>query len=102
MIPLAASRRLSKSQHACAVYPTAASSNWPRCAIANPRAVAATRVKYRYIIARWGYATHVMAWELFNEVEGTDSARTEAALRDAAEKLLANTVIETYRIEVVS
>jgi phosphoribosylformylglycinamidine synthase len=35
------------------------------------------------------------------EVEGADRAKTEAALKDAAEKLLANTVIENYRIEVL-
>ena len=35
------------------------------------------------------------------EVEGTDRARTEAALKDAAEKLLANTVIENYRVDVL-
>ena len=35
------------------------------------------------------------------ELEGGDKARAEAALKDAAEKLLANTVIENYRIEVV-
>jgi phosphoribosylformylglycinamidine synthase subunit PurS len=35
------------------------------------------------------------------EVEGADRAATEAALKDAAEKLLANTVIENYRIEVL-
>jgi phosphoribosylformylglycinamidine synthase subunit PurS len=35
------------------------------------------------------------------EVEGGDQARTEAALKEAADKLLANTVIENYRIEVV-
>ena len=35
------------------------------------------------------------------EVNGTDRARTEAALKDAAEKLLANTVIENYRVEVL-
>jgi phosphoribosylformylglycinamidine synthase len=34
------------------------------------------------------------------EVETSDRARAEAALREAAEKLLANTVIENYRIEV--
>ncbi len=34
------------------------------------------------------------------EIEGGDKARAEAALKDAAEKLLANTVIENYRIEV--
>ena len=35
------------------------------------------------------------------EVDGTDRARTEAALKEAAEKLLANTVIENYRVEVL-
>jgi phosphoribosylformylglycinamidine synthase subunit PurS len=34
------------------------------------------------------------------EVEGTDRAGSEAALKAAAEKLLANTVIENYCIEV--
>jgi phosphoribosylformylglycinamidine synthase len=35
------------------------------------------------------------------ELEGADRTRAEQALREAAEKLLANTVIENYRIEVV-
>ena len=35
------------------------------------------------------------------EVDGTHRARTEAALKEAAEKLLANTVIENYRVEVL-
>ncbi len=34
------------------------------------------------------------------EIEGTDKAGAETALKNAAEKLLANTVIENYRIEV--
>ena len=34
------------------------------------------------------------------EIEGGDKAKAEAALKSAAEKLLANTVIENYRIEV--
>jgi phosphoribosylformylglycinamidine synthase len=34
------------------------------------------------------------------EIDGGDKARAEAALKSAAEKLLANTVIENYRIEV--
>ena len=33
-------------------------------------------------------------------IEGADRAGAEAALKNAAEKLLANTVIENYRIEV--
>ena len=35
------------------------------------------------------------------EVEGTDRARVEAALKDAADRLLANTVIENYRVELL-
>jgi phosphoribosylformylglycinamidine synthase subunit PurS len=35
------------------------------------------------------------------ELAGADKGRAEAALREAAEKLLANTVIENYRIEVI-
>ena len=35
------------------------------------------------------------------EVEGGDKARTEALLKDAADKLLANTVIENYRVEIL-
>jgi phosphoribosylformylglycinamidine synthase subunit PurS len=34
------------------------------------------------------------------EIEGDDKAKAEAALKSAAEKLLANTVIENFRIEV--
>jgi phosphoribosylformylglycinamidine synthase subunit PurS len=34
------------------------------------------------------------------EIEGADRAGAEATLRTAAEKLLANTVIESYRIEL--
>lgn len=35
-----------------------------------------TKKMYRYVVARWGYSTNVMSWELFNEVEfseGTDT-----------------------------
>ena len=35
------------------------------------------------------------------EFEGADKKRVEAALKDAAEKLLANTVIENYRVELL-
>jgi len=35
------------------------------------------------------------------EIEGKDKAQAESALKEAADKLLANTVIENYRIEVV-
>lgn len=35
-----------------------------------------TRNKYRYILARWGYSTHLMGWELFNEVQNITEARS--------------------------
>jgi phosphoribosylformylglycinamidine synthase len=35
------------------------------------------------------------------ELSATDRARAEAALKKACEKLLANTVIENYRVEVL-
>ena len=35
------------------------------------------------------------------ELEGADRKRVEGALKDAAEKLLANTVIENYRVELL-
>lgn len=34
------------------------------------------------------------------EMEGADKAKAEAALREACEKLLANTVVENYRVEI--
>ena len=35
------------------------------------------------------------------EVDGADRAGAEAALKQAAEKLLANTVVENYRVELL-
>jgi phosphoribosylformylglycinamidine synthase len=35
------------------------------------------------------------------ELDDTDKARAEALLKQAADKLLANTVIENYRVEVL-
>ncbi len=40
----------------------------------HPRAKELTQNKYRYFVARWGYSPHILAWELFNEVEWTDAA----------------------------
>ncbi len=36
------------------------------------------------------------------ELAGSDRAKAEAALKEAADKLLANTVIENYRVEVMA
>ena len=41
----------------------------------NPQARALTKRKLYYILARWGYSPNIMAFELFNEVEGTDAAK---------------------------
>ena len=40
----------------------------------DPEARRLTRDKYRYAVARWGYATHLMGWELFNEVQNIGEA----------------------------
>jgi hypothetical protein len=40
----------------------------------DPMAMELTKRKLRYIVARWGYSTSVMGWELFNEVQFTDAA----------------------------
>jgi phosphoribosylformylglycinamidine synthase PurS subunit len=34
------------------------------------------------------------------EIAGDDRQRAEAALKEAADRLLANTVIENYRVEI--
>ena len=46
--------------------------------------------------------TSVRQGKVFDiEIEGGGKAQVEATLQQAADKLLANTVIENYRIEVV-
>ena len=35
------------------------------------------------------------------ELDGADKAKAEAVLKEAADRLLANTVIENYRVEVL-
>lgn len=42
----------------------------------NQTAIALTKRKLRYAVARWGYSPAIMAWELFNEVQFTDAAQT--------------------------
>ncbi len=42
----------------------------------NTTAIALTERKLRYAVARWGYSTSIMAWELFNEVQYTDAGQT--------------------------
>jgi hypothetical protein len=69
-------------------YSTGADPNWnlnpwnkanggwlakPEDFFTDPKAIAITRAKFHYIVARWGYSPAIMAWELFNEVEFTDA-----------------------------
>ncbi|HEY4988348.1 MAG TPA: cellulase family glycosylhydrolase [Opitutaceae bacterium] len=72
-------------------YSTANDSNWaenpwnagnpggflksPEGFFTDANARILTLVKYRYIIARWGWSPAIVAWELFNEVHWTDSFR---------------------------
>ena len=41
----------------------------------DPNAKVMTLVKYRYIVARWGWSPAIVAWELFNEVHWTNAYR---------------------------
>ncbi len=43
----------------------------------NAQAKTLTKRKLRYAVARWGYSPAILAWELFNEVQFTDSARAK-------------------------
>jgi hypothetical protein len=64
-------------------------------------ALGLTGLKYRYIVARWGYSPAVLAWELFNEVHWTDpihqgkNERTVADWHDAMADYLRGT--DPYR-----
>lgn len=44
----------------------------PKDFFVNEEARRLARNRLRYIVARWGYSAHLMAWELFNEVDLTD------------------------------
>lgn len=41
----------------------------------DPKARLLTMLKYRYIVARWGWSPAIFAWELFNEVHWTNAMR---------------------------
>lgn len=47
----------------------------------SPKAQELFQRRLRYILARWGYSTQIMAWELFNEVNWADdfSPKSDAA-----------------------
>jgi hypothetical protein len=46
----------------------------------DPKARKLFKQKLRYIAARWGYSTHLFAWEWWNEVNLTDGLGDEKAL----------------------
>lgn len=46
----------------------------PQDFFTDPRAIALTKAKFRYTVARWGYSDHLLAWELFNEVQNIGEA----------------------------
>ncbi len=70
-------------------FTTGANSNWiynpwnaahpggflksPEDFFTDPNARLITALKYRYIVARWGWSSAVFAWEFFNEVHWTDA-----------------------------
>lgn len=41
----------------------------PQDFFTDPRARAQYKDKLRYLVARWGYSSHLAVWELFNEVD---------------------------------
>jgi len=45
----------------------------------DARARALIRNRFRDIVARYGYSSHILAWELFNEVDWTDDFRFHRA-----------------------
>ncbi|HYD47362.1 MAG TPA: cellulase family glycosylhydrolase [Terriglobales bacterium] len=44
----------------------------PRELFTDPEAKELVQRRLRYIVARWGYATNILAWELWNEVDLAD------------------------------
>ncbi len=44
----------------------------PKDYFTDPKVLKLTRQRLRYIVARWGYSSHILGWELFNEVNYTD------------------------------
>ena len=45
----------------------------PEDYLTNPRARELVRRRLRYNVARWGWTTHLAAWELWNEVDNMDN-----------------------------
>jgi hypothetical protein len=53
-------------------YKSLISSSSPGAFFTDPACIAAYKKKLRYIVARWSYATSLMSYEFFNEVDKID------------------------------
>ena len=51
----------------------------------NPEARRMFRNRLRYVVARWGYSTHILAWEFWNEINCVRGYRPEAVAAWTAE-----------------
>ncbi len=51
----------------------------PSAFFTDPVAKELFRRRLRYVVARWGYSTHVLSWELWNEAELTDGYDSAAS-----------------------
>lgn len=60
----------------------------PRDFATDPRARELFKQRLRYIAARWGYSTHLLAWEWWNEVNFTEMVET-ALLKPWIEEMTA-------------
>lgn len=56
-------------------YHTVLGLKQPSEFFSNPKAIRITKNLIRYIVARWGYATNVMSWELWNEVANIETGQ---------------------------
>jgi hypothetical protein len=50
----------------------------PRQFWTDERARGLTRQRYRYIVARWGYSTNLMTWDMWNEVDLVEGYNKQA------------------------
>ena len=68
--------------------------DFPADVFTNETARALLERRFRYVVARWGWSTHVLAWELWNEVDlvsvvypAADVARWHGALAETLRSL---------------
>jgi hypothetical protein len=63
----------------------------------DENAIRLFKKRLRYIVARWSYSTHVLAWELWNEVELTDNYDFDAVAKWHEEMAKYIREIDPYR-----